>query len=76
MHWNLWGVSHLGLAKLGNCNQILGHVADQDCIEFIDSARVYIKSVVSDDNKSAGALFTLLFYCSIFFFKMKRFMSN
>ena len=28
---------HLGLAKLVNCNQILGHVTDQDCIEFIDS---------------------------------------
>ena len=37
MHWSLWGVLHLGLAKLVNCNQILGHVADQDCIEFIDS---------------------------------------
>ena len=36
MHWNLWGVSHLILAKLVNCNQILGHVADQDYIEFID----------------------------------------
>ena len=28
--------SHLGLAKLVNCNRILGHVADQDYIEFID----------------------------------------
>ena len=37
MHWSLWGVSQLSLAKLVNCNQILGHVADQDCIEFIDS---------------------------------------
>ena len=37
MHWSLWGVSHLSLAKLVNCNQILGHVTDQDCIEFIDS---------------------------------------
>ena len=36
MHWSLWGVSHLGLAKLVNCNQILGHVADQDYVEFID----------------------------------------
>ena len=25
----------LGLAKLVNCNQILGHVTDQDYIEFI-----------------------------------------
>ena len=24
------GVSHLGLAKIVNCNQILGHVAVQD----------------------------------------------
>ena len=36
MHWSLWGVSHLGVAKLVNCNQILGHVADQDYIEFVD----------------------------------------
>ena len=36
MHWSLWGVSHLGLAKLVNCSQILGHVADQDYIEFTD----------------------------------------
>ena len=27
---------NLGLAKPVNCNQILGHVADQDYIEFID----------------------------------------
>ena len=33
MHWSLWGVSHPGLAKFFNCNQILGHVADQDYIE-------------------------------------------
>ena len=39
MHWRLWGVSHLGLAKLVNCKQILGHVADQDSIGFIDSDR-------------------------------------
>ena len=32
---SLWGFSHLGLAKLVNCNQILGHVTDQDYIEFI-----------------------------------------
>ena len=38
MRWSQWGVSHLGLAKLVNCNQILGHVADQNCIEFIDSS--------------------------------------
>ena len=36
LDWSLWGVSHLGRAKLVNCNQILGHVADQDYIEFID----------------------------------------
>ena len=29
-------VSHLGLAKLVNCDQILGHVADKDYMEFID----------------------------------------
>ena len=29
-------VSHLGLAKLVNCNQILGHVTDQDYIELVD----------------------------------------
>ena len=32
----VWGVSHFSLAKLVNCNQILGHVADQDYIQFID----------------------------------------
>ena len=31
----VWVVSHLGLAKLVNCNQIPDHVADQDYIEFI-----------------------------------------
>ena len=36
MHWSLWGFSHLGLAKIVNCNQILGHVVDEDYIEFID----------------------------------------
>ena len=36
MHWSLWGVSHLRLAKLVNCNQILGDVADQDYIKFTD----------------------------------------
>ena len=30
------GFPHLDLAKLVNCNQILGYVADQDYIEFID----------------------------------------
>ena len=30
------GVLHPGLAKLANCNQILGHVADQNYIAFID----------------------------------------
>ena len=44
MHWSLWGVSHLGLAKLVNCNQILGHVADQDCVEFIDSFGLLIQA--------------------------------
>ena len=36
MYWSLCGVSHLGLAKLVNCNEILRHVPDQDCIEFTD----------------------------------------
>ena len=36
MYWSLWGVSDLGAAKLVNCNQILGHAADQNNIEFID----------------------------------------
>ena len=48
MHWSLLGVSHLGLAKLVNCNQIVGHVADQDCIEFIDSKRVLSHSSFSE----------------------------
>ena len=32
MHWYLWGVLHLGLSKLFNCNQILGRVADENWI--------------------------------------------
>ena len=27
---------NLGLAKLVNCNHILGHVADKDYIDYID----------------------------------------
>ena len=34
--WSLWKVSQFGLGKLVNCNQILGHVADQDYMEFIN----------------------------------------
>ena len=30
MHWSLCWVTHLGHAKLVNCNHILGHVADQN----------------------------------------------
>ena len=30
------GFSHLSLAKLVNCNQILGRAADQNYIAFID----------------------------------------
>ena len=36
MQRRLLGISHLGLAKPVNCNQILGHVADQNYIAFID----------------------------------------
>ena len=36
------GVSHLGLAKFVKCNQILGHVTDQNYVAFID---------VQQDNK-------------------------
>ena len=36
-HWSLWGVSHLRQVKLLNCNQILGHVKDQNYAAFIDS---------------------------------------
>ena len=36
MHWSLWGISHLSLAKLVNCNQNLGYVADQNYVAFID----------------------------------------
>ena len=47
MHWSLWGVSHLGLAKLVNCNQILGHVADQD---YIDE-KCYWQICINHDNR-------------------------
>ena len=39
MHWSPWGVLHLGPEKLVNCNQILSHVTDQDCIEFITARK-------------------------------------
>ena len=39
MNWSLWGVSHLGLAKLVYCNQILDYVADQNYITFIYSLK-------------------------------------
>ena len=47
MHWSLWGVSHLGLAKLVNWNQILDHVADQNYIPFIDGEafEIFIESL-------------------------------
>ena len=37
MHWGWWIVSHLGQGKIPNCNQILGHAADQNYIAIIDS---------------------------------------
>ena len=50
MHWRLWGASHLGLAKPVNCNQILGHVADQDCIEFIDSINLIVQNLLLQES--------------------------
>ena len=52
MHWSLWGVSHLGLAKLVNCNQIPGHVAVQDYIEFLISTAQQISSLSASNNIS------------------------
>ena len=36
MHWNLWGVSHLGQEKVAKCNQNLGHVADRKYVSIVD----------------------------------------
>ena len=32
MHSRQWGIAHLGLVKLVNCNQFLSHVADENWI--------------------------------------------
>ena len=47
MHWSLWGVSHLCLAENVNCNEILGLVAGQDYIEFIDQLSEFKGVLVS-----------------------------
>ena len=65
MHWSLWGVSHLSLVKLGNYNQILDHVADQDYIAFIDLiTNLYL--VISLKNVSA---LIIVFYYPIDIFE-------
>ena len=43
MYLSLLGVSHLGLAKLANCNQILHHIAGQNYIAFIDLRVLHIR---------------------------------
>ena len=51
MHWGPWGVWHLSLAKLFNCNQILGHVADQNYVAIIDQLKVCFKGLTKIISK-------------------------
>ena len=41
MHLGLWEISYLSQAKPLNCNQVLGHVADQNYIVLIDTTEHY-----------------------------------
>ena len=57
MHWSVWGVSHLGQAKLVYYNQILSQVADQNYIAIPESNRNEIQWYLFDDLKSEPTIF-------------------
>ena len=61
MYSGLWGVSHLSQVTPLNCSQILGRVADQNCIPFTDSGLDAFGMVIMDHSTFRD--FTLCVCC-------------
>ena len=82
-NWSLWGVSHLGQAKLLHCNQILGHAADQNWQLFLVMIQKSFWSLFFNVNASINLIayvvgsvcyeMDLQIYCWELFFQWQEF---
>ena len=65
MHWSVWGTLHPGQEKLVNCNQILDHVAEQNCrAKFHMSLWNFIDVVVSRNTQYKDVTTNTLCFCT------------